>query len=124
MCQAREDSKLARGNFEANIRFLDETGLLDKSKQKIRNLTGGDKQRVAIARALVKRPSVILADEPTGRLEPEVRDEIFTLFRQLAENGVAFVIATHDLEAAALCDRTIYLQDGKIVNKDESWLFA
>ncbi|MCP4230994.1 MAG: ABC transporter ATP-binding protein [bacterium] len=103
---------------------LRETGLINKGKQKIRNLTGGDKQRVAIARALVKRPSVILADEPTGRLEPEVRDEIFALFRQLAENGVTFVIATHDLEAAALCDRTIYLQDGKVVNKEESWLFA
>jgi putative ABC transport system ATP-binding protein len=103
---------------------LRETALLSKGKQKIRNLTGGDKQRVAIARALVKRPSVILADEPTGRLEPEVRDEIFALFRQLAENRVSFVIATHDLEAAALCDRTIYLQDGKTVNKEDSWLFA
>jgi putative ABC transport system ATP-binding protein len=99
-------------------------GLAGKGNLRIGNLAGGDKQRVAIARALAKSPSVLLADEPTGRLEPAVRDGIFALFRELADDGVAIVVATHDLEAASRCDRTVYLQDGKIVSREESWLFA
>jgi len=103
---------------------LRRTGLGGKGPFRIGNLAGGDKQRVAIARAVAKDPAVLLADEPTGRLEPSVRDEIFALFRELADDGVAVVVATHDLEAADLCDRTVYLQDGKIVSRGESWLFA
>jgi putative ABC transport system ATP-binding protein len=65
-------------------RLLDLVGLSERASHYPRELSGGEMQRVAIARALVKRPSVILADEPTGRLETQVRDEIFNLFRQLA----------------------------------------
>jgi len=103
---------------------LRQVGLFGKDREKIQNLAGGDKQKAAVARALVNNPRLILADEPTGRLEPAARDEIFALFRKLAGGGTAFVVATHDLDAAALCDRTIYLQDGKIVPKEESWLFG
>ena len=101
---------------------LRRVGLPGKGRERISKLTSGDKQKVAVARALVNNPRVILADEPTGRLEPAGRDEIFALFRKLADSGTAFVVATRDPDAAALCDRTIYLQNGKIVPKEESWL--
>jgi ABC-type lipoprotein export system ATPase subunit len=112
------------GNGAGVDEALRKTGLTGKGRLRIGNLAGGDKQRVAIARALAKDPAVLLADEPTGRLEAAVRDEIFALFRELADDGVAIVVATHDLEAASRCDRTVYLQDGKIVSREESWLFA
>ena len=86
-------------------------------------LSGGDKQRVAIARALVHHPKILIADEPTGKLELRVRDELMTLFNQLAAQGTAVFIATHDLDLAAKTQRIIHLQDGKIVSKEESSLY-
>jgi len=119
-----EKGAAADGSASAVTAALRRTGLGDKARHQIKNLSGGDKQRVAIARAVVKHPALLLADEPTGRLEPEVRDDVFALFRELTAEGVAVVVATHDLEAAAKCDRTVYLQDGKVVTREESWLFA
>jgi len=113
----------ARAEEEAR-QWIDLVGLAKFENAYPNQLSGGMKQRVAIARALAKNPAVLLADEPTGRLEPAVRDDIFALFRELADDGVAIVVATHDLEAADRCDRIIYLQDGRIVSREESWLFA
>ena len=76
------------------------------------SLDGGDMQRVAIARALVNEPTLLLADEPTGRLERSSRDEIVDVFDELRSDGPAIVMATHDLELAARCDRIIELRDG------------
>ena len=79
-------------------------------------LDGGDMQRIAIARALVNDPKIILADEPTGRLESRSKEKIFGLFKKLAEDGLAIIIATHDLGLASRADRMIKLKDGMVVN--------
>lgn len=86
-------------------------------------LSGGDKQRIAIARALINDPEVLIADEPTGKLELKVRDQLLELFRQLAQKGISVFIATHDLELAEKTERIIHLQDGKIVSKEQSSLY-
>ncbi len=86
-------------------------------------LSGGDKQRIAIARALINDPQVLIADEPTGKLELKVRDQLLELFRQLAQKGISVFIATHDLELAEKTERIIHLQDGKIVSKEQSSLY-
>ena len=77
-------------------------------------LNGGDMQRVAIARALINEPKLLLADEPTGRLEHESRDAIMDLFRGLQDEGLAIVVATHDLGLAQQTGRVIELKDGRI----------
>ena len=79
-------------------------------------LDGGDMQRIAIARSLVNEPKIILADEPTGRLESRSKEKIFGLFKKLAEDGLAIIIATHDLGLASRADRMIKLKDGMVVN--------
>ncbi len=102
---------------------LERVGLKGKENLRVDTLNGGDKQRVAIARALVNDPKILIADEPTGELETEVRNSILDLFRKLAQSGLAIVVATHDLELAEAAERIIYLQDGKIVSKSESSLY-
>jgi len=77
---------------------LDKVGLLNKEKVSPRALSGGEQQRVGIARAVVNRPQILLADEPTGNLDPALSLEILELFGQFNDVGVTVVIATHDLE--------------------------
>lgn len=103
--------------------LLEEINLKDKEKIQVRYLSGGDKQRTGIARALVNEPKVIIADEPTGKLETKVRPQIFKLFKRLSEKGIAVFIATHDLELAQATQRIIHLQDGKIITKEKSDLY-
>ncbi len=93
---------------------LAEVGLADRLRHRPGELSGGEQQRVAIARALVNRPRVILADEPTGNLDPKTSEVIFELFLRLgAERGVAFLIATHNPELARRVDRVYRLVDGR-----------
>lgn len=87
-------------------------------------LNGGDMQRVAIARALINEPQILLADEPTGRLEHKSRDAIVDLFRQLQSEGLGVIIATHDLGLARMTERVIELKDGRVVNPEDSYVFA
>ena len=82
-------------------------------------LNGGDMQRVAIARALVNGPKLLLADEPTGRLEHQSRDAIMDLLRSLQREGLAVLIATHDLSLARQTDRVVELKDGRIVQDEK-----
>jgi ABC-type lipoprotein export system ATPase subunit len=77
-------------------------------------MSGGEQQRFAIARALVRDPDVILADEPTGNLDQESGHAVLGLLRELADEGRAVVVVTHDAEAVQLADRVIWLRDGRL----------
>ena len=103
--------------------LLREVNLNEKQGIQVKFLSGGDKQRVGIARALVNEPKLIIADEPTGKLEASVGVQILDLFKRLAEKGFAVFIATHNLELAETTQRIIHLHDGKIVPKEESDLY-
>ena len=103
---------------------LGEVGLKGRDHIQVRMLSGGDMQLVAIARALILNPRVLIADEPTGRFSTQVRDTMTALFKELAASGLAVFIATHDLDLAESCDRMIHLQDGVIVPKEMSSLYA
>ncbi|MCL2558839.1 MAG: ATP-binding cassette domain-containing protein, partial [Turicibacter sp.] len=75
-------------------------------------LSGGEKQRVAIARALIKNPRIIVADEPTGALDEETRDQILELFKKMIKDGTQFIIVTHDDDVAKICEKVYYLKKG------------
>ena len=91
-------------------------GLSDRAHHKPNALSGGEKQRVAVARALMNRPAVVLADEPSGSLDTQNKQELHQLFFRLRqETGQTFVIVTHDEELASQTDRTIHLRDGGIL---------
>ncbi len=96
--------------------IFQKVGLGERLNMLPSELDGGDMQRIAIARALVNEPEIILADEPTGRLESKSKENIFDLFKKLAEEGLAIVIATHDLDLASRADRMIRLKDGMVIN--------
>ena len=104
-------------------RVIETVGLKGKERIPAYMLSGGDKQRIAIARSLINEPKLLIADEPTGKLEIKVRDQLVELFRQLSKRGISIFIATHDLELAAMTGRIIHLQDGKIIPKEQSMLY-
>jgi len=95
---------------------LDLVGLLGKEKLHPMVLSGGEQQRVGIARAVVHRPTLLLADEPTGNLDAELSTTIFDLFASFHQHGTTLLIATHDLQQVSrLRQRTLTLQDGELV---------
>jgi ABC-type lipoprotein export system ATPase subunit len=91
---------------------------LEKARRALpKQLDGGDMQRVAIARALVNRPQVLLADEPTGRLEKKSRAAVLGIFHELTQEGLGIIMATHDPELAREANRIMELSDGRIVSE-------
>ncbi|MDR0756561.1 MAG: ABC transporter ATP-binding protein [Tannerella sp.] len=111
---AREKDDVVRGKAKELLDFM---GLSDRMEHKPSELSGGEKQRVAVARALINRPSVILADEPSGSLDTQNKDELHALFFNLREQmGQTFVIVTHDERLATKTDRTVRMKDGIIIN--------
>ncbi|MBO7311345.1 MAG: ABC transporter ATP-binding protein, partial [Alistipes sp.] len=106
-----------RSDAELRAReLLGVVGMSHREEHKPEALSGGEQQRVAIARALMMRPSVILADEPTGNLDSTTREEIERLFVELRDTmGQTFIVVTHDEALAAKSDRTIRMGDGRVL---------
>jgi len=93
-------------------------GLTDRLEHKPSELSGGEQQRVAVARALVNNPSVILADEPSGNLDSENKNELHKLFFRLRDSfGQTIIIVTHDRQLAKMSDRILQIKDGLIINE-------
>lgn len=110
----RESRDLAR--LEA-LKVLEMVGLSARTTHYPGQLSGGERQRVALARALVARPACVLADEPTGNLDRHTAHQMFKLLKQVnAESNTAFLIVTHDPELAALADRRLYMDAGRLVD--------
>lgn len=97
---------------------LDRVGLADKLNARPNELSGGQQQRVAIARALVNRPSLLLADEPTGNLDSKTSQSIVDLLIELSVDGATVLLVTHDPKVARQCSRRIFLADGRMVDAD------
>jgi putative ABC transport system ATP-binding protein len=99
---------------ERALQLLEKVGIPEKAKTLPGALSGGQRQRVAIARALANRPSLLLADEPTGALDSKTGHEVLELFTELHRQGHTIMIVTHDLSIAALAQRQVEIHDGLI----------
>ncbi|MDQ3930928.1 MAG: ABC transporter ATP-binding protein, partial [Chloroflexota bacterium] len=107
---------LARKERQARAReLLTRVGLGARTEHRPSQLSGGEQQRVAIARALANRPSILLADEPTGNLDSATGAEVMSLLRELKSGGLTIVLVTHDMTVASYMDRIVRLRDGKII---------
>ena len=110
---AQEKTSVAEKRAKEILDFLK---LSDRMTHKPAELSGGEKQRVAVARALINHPAVILADEPSGSLDTQHKEELHALFFELRDKmNQTFVIVTHDEQLATHTDRTIHIKDGKVI---------
>jgi lipoprotein-releasing system ATP-binding protein len=111
---------LARGKskkeaLQEAVHWLGEVGLADRSIHRAGELSGGEQQRVSIARALITRPKLLLADEPTGDLDNQTAEALFSLLESLhASHGLTSILVTHNMPLARRCDRVLRLAHGKV----------
>ncbi len=109
---------------EEALQLLDRVGLLDKQHSFARQLSGGQKQRVAIVRTLLMNPEIILFDEVTASLDPEMVREVLELINDLAQEGRTMILVTHEMQfAQAIADRIIFLDQGKIAEEGTAQAF-
>ncbi len=111
----KKDDRLARA-----MEVLKSVGLGDRVNHRPNELSGGQRQRVAVARALVNKPSIILADEPTGNLDTKTSVEIMQLFEDLHKQGNTIIVVTHEEDIAQRAKRIVRLRDGLVENADGS----
>lgn len=109
---------ISRSQMKINVaRVLNWVGLYHKRNQDVRTLSGGERQRVSIARAVVNRPKILLADEPTGNLDPEVSQDVLDLLFRINAGGTAVVMTTHDhLMVRQFGERILSLEDGRVIS--------
>lgn len=104
---------------EKALEALNRVDLSDRIKHRPNEISGGQKQRVAIARAIVNKPSVILADEPTGNLDTKVTKEIMRIIQQLNNEGTTILLVTHEADVAQYSKRIIHMRDGEIIDDNQ-----
>lgn len=107
------------GRRKKSMEALERVGLGARATHKPTELSGGEQQRVAIARALVNKPSLILADEPTGNLDSSATTEITRIFSQLHQEGITVILVTHEMDIARQTQRIIRLLDGRIISDEK-----
>ena len=108
-----------RNRRQRALEALDRVGLADRVSHKPTELSGGQQQRVGIARALVKRPSILMADEPTGNLDSRSSEEILAILQRLnREEGMTVILVTHEASIAARAQRVLSMLDGRIVSDE------
>jgi putative ABC transport system ATP-binding protein len=115
MAEAGVSAAQRRERSAELLRYVD---LADRVKHRPAQLSGGEQQRVAIARALANRPSLLLADEPTGELDAKTGQEIISLFGRLNADGTTVVVITHDESLARAARRVVHMRDGEIVHDE------
>lgn len=104
---------------ERGLELLGSLGLASHADKRPNQLSGGQRQRVAIARALANRPEIIVADEPTGALDTVSTQQVFSILREIADQGQTVIVVTHDAALAARADRRVHIVDGKIAEITE-----
>jgi len=117
-----EIAGFSQRDIERRVRAaLDKVGLLDREKALPESLSGGEQQRVGIARAVVARPKILIADEPTGNLDPQLSAEIMGLFTAFNSVGVTVIVASHDLALISrMSQRILTLKNGQLITRGES----
>ena len=106
---------------ERALGLLERFGLLNESDKKPAQLSGGQKQRISIARAVAPKPKILLLDEPTSALDPEYTTEVLNMIRELKDERLSFIIATHEMGFAYhACDKLIFMSEGSILESGES----